>query len=66
MPAELTLRGWLLAEIPHSKLQARCQRIFISWLAFRRNPISMVGLLIVAGLSGIAAMAPWITVSDGL
>jgi len=66
MPAELTLRGWLLAEIPHSKLQARCQRVFISWLAFKRNPIAMVGLLIIAGLIGIAVMAPWITASDGL
>ncbi len=66
MPAELTLRGWLLAEIPHTKLQARCQRVFISWLAFRGNPIAMVGLLIVASLIGIAVMAPWITASDGL
>ena len=66
MSAELTLRGWLLAEIPHSKLQARCQRVFISWLAFKRNPIAMVGLLIIAGLIGIAVMAPWITASDGL
>ncbi len=66
MSAELTLRGWLLAEIPKSKLQARCQRVFISWLSFRSNPIAMVGLLIIASLVGIAAMAPWITASDGL
>ena len=66
MSAELTLSGWLLAEIPKSKLQARCQRVFISWLAFKRNPIAMIGLLIIAGLIGIAVMAPWITASDGL
>ncbi len=66
MSAEATLRGWLLAEIPKSKLQARCQRVFIGWLDFQRNPIAMIGLLIVVGLVTIAALAPWITTSDGL
>ena len=66
MPAEATLRGWLLAEIPNSKLQARCQRIFIGWLAFRRNPVAVIGLLIITGLVAVAALAPWITASDGL
>ena len=66
MAAEITLRGWLLAEIPKSKLQARCQRIFIGWLAFLRNPVAVIGLLIVAGLVVIAALAPWITASAGL
>jgi peptide/nickel transport system permease protein len=66
MSAENTLRGWLLAEIPRSKLQARCQWIFISWLAFRRNPVALIGLLIVVGLVAVAALAPWITATDGL
>jgi len=66
MAAEQTMRGWLLAEIPESKLQARCQRIFISWLAFIRNPVAVIGLLIIVGLVAIAALAPWITTSDGL
>ena len=66
MSAEATLRGWLLAEIPKSKWQARCQRVFIGWLDFKRNPIAMIGLLIVLGLVVIAALAPWITTSDGL
>ena len=66
MSAENTLRDWLLAEIPRSKLQARCQWIFINWLAFRRNPVALIGLLIVVGLVAIAALAPWITASDGL
>ena len=66
MPAATDLRGWLLAEIPNSKLQARCQRIFISWLAFKSNPVAVVGLLIIVGLVGVAALAPWITASDGL
>ena len=66
MASELTLRDWLLAEIPLSKSQARCQRIFISWLAFKQNPVAVIGLLIVASLVAIAALAPWITASDGL
>lgn len=66
MASELTRRGWLLAEAPQSKLQARCQRIYIGWLSFQRNPVAMIGLLIVVGLIVIAALAPWITASDGL
>jgi peptide/nickel transport system permease protein len=66
MATGATLRGWLLAEIPRSKLQARCQRVFIGWLDFKRNPIAMIGLLIIVGLVLIAALAPWITSSDGL
>ena len=66
MITELTLRDWLLAEIPGSRLQARCQRVFINWLAFKRNPVALIGLFIIVGLVAIAALAPWITTSDGL
>jgi peptide/nickel transport system permease protein len=62
----LTLRGWLLAEVPSSKTQARCQRLFIGWLAFKGNPVAMIGLLIIASLVGVALLAPWITASDAL
>jgi peptide/nickel transport system permease protein len=66
MLAELTLRDWLLAEIPQSRSQARCQRVYIGWLAFRRNPVAVIGLLIIVSLVTVAALAPWITASDGL
>jgi peptide/nickel transport system permease protein len=66
MLAELTLRDWLLAEIPQSRSQARCQRAYIGWLAFRRNPVAVIGLLIIVSLVTVAALAPWITASDGL
>ncbi len=62
----MMLRAWLLAEIPRSKWQARCQRFYIGWLSFRRNPIAMIGLMIILGLVGAAVFAPWITSSDGL
>ena len=60
------LRLWLLADIPRSRLHARCQRVYLGWFAFRRNPIAMVGLGIVAGLVACAALAPWLTGSNGL
>ena len=66
MAAEVTLRAWLLAEVPQSKSQARCQRVYINWLAFRRNPVAVIGLLIIASLVAVAALAPLITASDGL
>jgi len=68
MPAAVaeSLRAWLLAETPNSTSQARLQRMYIGWLEFSRNPIAMVGLLTVVGLVVAAALAPWITGSDGL
>jgi peptide/nickel transport system permease protein len=66
MSPQADLRGWLLAEVPRSASQARCQRFYIGWLEFRRNPIAMIGLAIILGLIFVAVFAPWITASDGL
>ena len=46
--------------------QARCQRFYLAWLAFRANPLAMTGLGIVAGLVLMAILAPWITNSAAL
>ena len=62
----LTMRGWLLAEVPASKTQARCQRLFISWLAFKRNPVAVIGLLIISSLVLVALLAPWLTSGPAL
>ena len=62
----LALRGWLLAEVPGSKAQARCQRLFIGWLAFKRNPVAVIGLLIISSLVMVALLAPWLTSSAAL
>ncbi len=59
-------RVWLLADVPGSRFQARCQRLYLGWLSFRRNPIAMAGLAITAMLIGCAVLAPWITGSNGL
>ena len=60
------LRAWLLADVPRSRWQARSQRFYIGWLAFRGNPVAMIGFVIIAGLVAVALLAPWITASDGL
>jgi peptide/nickel transport system permease protein len=51
-------RAWLLADTPGSRLQARLGRTYLSWLAFRANPLAMVGLLIVVALLLVALFAP--------
>jgi peptide/nickel transport system permease protein len=60
------LRAWLLQDVPSSITQARVQRFYFAWLVFRKNPIAMTGLLIIAGLVLMALFAPWITATDGL
>ena len=65
-PAERqSLRAWLLSDSPGSVAQARCQRFYLAWLAFKANPIAMIGFLIIAGLVLIALLAPLITAGDG-
>ena len=51
-------RAWLLSDTPGSALQARLGRGYLSWLAFARNPLALIGLLIVLGLLLVAAFAP--------
>ena len=59
MTASLTqLRAWLLTDTPHSRLQSRLGQAFVRWLAFRRNPLAMAGLIIVLLLIVAAALAP--------
>ena len=59
------LTSWLLSDSPQSVFQARCQRAFIAWIAFRANPIAMAGLFIILSLLFVAFFAPLITQSDG-
>ena len=49
---------WLLADTPRSRRQARLGRLYVSWLAFRRNPLAVIGLAIVVLLLLMAAFAP--------
>ena len=54
------LRGWLLASTPRSAWQARAGRFYLGWLAFRRNPLAVTGLVIVTALLAMALFAPWV------
>lgn len=56
----MSLRAWLLADAPASRLQARAGQAYLGWLAFRRNPLAMAGLAILLALLVISAFAPWI------
>jgi peptide/nickel transport system permease protein len=54
-------RAWILAETPDSALQARLSRFYLSWLSFKRNPLAVIGLMIVVFLVLIALFAPWLS-----
>lgn len=60
------LRAWLLAEAPTSPRHAALQRAYLSWVAFRANPVAMAGLAIILALVFAAAFAPWLTATDGV
>ena len=60
------VRAWLLVDVPRSRWQARCQRFFFAWLAFRQNAGAVAGLAIVATLVAAALLAPWIAGSTGV
>jgi peptide/nickel transport system permease protein len=59
-------RRWLLSDTPQSRLQARVGRAYLGWVAFARNPLAMIGLLIVLALVGMAVFAPLLTAWDPL
>jgi peptide/nickel transport system permease protein len=59
-------RRWLLTDTPQSRLQARVGRAYLGWAAFARNPLAMIGLLIVLTLIGMAIFAPLLTSWDPL
>ena len=59
------LQRWLLTDSPESAFHARCQRFYLSWCAFRTNPIAVIGLLIIVTLVLVAALAPLLTRGDG-
>jgi peptide/nickel transport system permease protein len=59
-------RNWLLSDTPDSRFQARMGRFYLGWLTFAKNPLAMLGLLILVLLVVMAAFAPWISPHDPL
>ena len=52
--------AWLTSDAPASRGHARAVQLYVGWLAFRRNPLAMVGALIIVLLLLMAAFAPLI------
>ena len=61
-----TWTDYLLTDSPESRRQARLGQVYRKWLAFRRNPLAMVGLAIIVALLLVAAFAPLIATADPL
>ncbi|AMJ63310.1 nickel transporter permease [Bosea sp. PAMC 26642] len=61
-----TWTDYLLTDSPESRRQARLGQMYRKWLAFRRNPLAMVGLAIIVALLLVAAFAPLIAPFDPL
>jgi peptide/nickel transport system permease protein len=51
-------RAWLTTDTPGSRGQARAVQAYLAWLGFVRNPLAVVGLVIIILLVLIAAFAP--------
>ena len=60
------LRAYFSAEEPQSRAQARLAQAYRRWLAFRANPLAVLGLAIIAALALAAAFAPWLATHDPL
>ncbi|MBL8584253.1 MAG: ABC transporter permease [Rhizobiaceae bacterium] len=54
----MSARAWLLSDQPASRRQASLGNWYRNWLAFRANPLAMVGLAIVLLLIVVAVLAP--------
>ncbi len=58
------LHAWLISDSPESRRQARLGQLYRQWLAFKRNPMAVAGLVIIVLLLLIAALAPVIAPFD--
>ncbi len=60
------MRAYLLSDAPNSRLQSRLGQTYRQWLAFRSNPLALLGLGVVLALLLVAAFAPQIATHDPL
>ncbi|MCZ8187247.1 MAG: ABC transporter permease [Beijerinckiaceae bacterium] len=60
------LFAYLTTETPASRRQARFGQAYRQWLALRKNPLALIGLIIVVTLLLVAAFAPLIAPYDPL
>ena len=52
--------AWLLADDPETRMQARLGQSYRLTRSLLKNPLAVVGLLIILGLLLVAAFAPWL------
>lgn len=55
-----TRRDWLLDDSPASRAQARLGAAYRAWLNLKRNPLTMIGAVIIVALVVMAIIAPLI------
>ena len=60
----VSLKKWLLTDMPQSAFQAWAGRLYSGWLGFTHNTSAMVGLAIVLVLMVTAVCAPYIAPYD--
>jgi len=58
------IREWLLSKAPVSRRQAAWGQRYQAWLAFRRNPLAVVGLLVALAMLAMALLAPLLATHD--
>ena len=61
-----TWTAYLTTDSPVSRRQASLGQLYRQWLALKRNPLAIAGLVIVVALLAIAAFAPLIAPHDPL
>ncbi|WP_436096457.1 nickel transporter permease [Bosea sp. LjRoot237] len=64
--APVSWYAWLTTTSPESRRQAKLGQLYRQWLAFKKNPAAVVGLVIVLALLLLAAFAPLIAQYDPL
>jgi peptide/nickel transport system permease protein len=64
MTAKTFSRAWLLSPAPESRRQAAWGQRYQAWLAFRRNPLAMAGLIVVVLLLVLSLLAPVLATHD--
>ncbi len=57
-------RAWFLTDAPASRAQAAWGRRYGAWLAFRRNPLAVAGLVVILALLVLTLAAPVLSTHD--
>ncbi len=56
----MRLYTWLVSQSPETRLQAQAGRAWLLLLMLGRNPLAVMGILIITALVLVAVFAPWI------